>query len=171
MDDIVWKPILITNGKYSVSNTGLIKNNDTNRLRKLIVRKDKGYYRVPVVISGGPKDLSVHREVTKAFIPNPCNKPCINHIDGVKTNNVVSNLEWVTIKENTIHAYRIGLMNIKRCRQRKLSNEQIEQIVKEYVRNSREFGTTALGIKYNVSPVTIWEVLKKSLLTAEQRMW
>lgn len=56
------------------------------------------------------KAFSIHREVAKAFIPNPENKPCVNHIDCNKQNNNVSNLEWVTYAENTKHASQNGLI-------------------------------------------------------------
>lgn len=68
-----------------------------------------GYARVSLYLSSGRKDVKVHRLVAEHFIPNPDNKPFINHRNGVKTDNSVNNLEWVTAKENTLHAWKKGL--------------------------------------------------------------
>ena len=55
------------------------------------------------------KTVKVHRLVAKSYIPNPQNKPEVNHKDGNKQNNHVSNLEWVTSSENGLHSYKLGL--------------------------------------------------------------
>jgi hypothetical protein len=60
-----------------------------------------------VCVSG--RNACVHRVLAECFIPNPDNKPCVNHIDGNKLNNSLDNLEWATYSENNQHAYNIGL--------------------------------------------------------------
>ena len=59
-------------------------------------------------------NLYIHRAIALAFIPNPENKPCINHKDGNKLNNSIDNLEWCTHQENMIHAGKTGLLYISR---------------------------------------------------------
>ena len=71
---------------------------------------EKGYLRINVCINGKNKRYRIHRLVAQAFIPNPENKPQVNHIDGNKQNNCVGNLEWVTDEENKKHATENGLV-------------------------------------------------------------
>lgn len=98
-----WKYIDGSDNAY-ISTLGRIQRNGKN----VIPTEDsEGYLRVGV---GKIRDR-VHRFVAKAFIPNPEHKPYVNHIDGNKKNNVVSNLEWVTAKENSEHASRTGLLS------------------------------------------------------------
>lgn len=66
-----------------------------------------GYVNVCVCKNGKVKTLRLHRVVAEAFIPNPENKPQVNHKDGNRKNNDLKNLEWVTASENHIHAYRV----------------------------------------------------------------
>lgn len=95
-----WKLIEGFDGVYSVSNYGEVRNNKTGKLMK--PRKNEtGYLRINLTKNGKPKCMRVHRLVAQAFIPNPENKPEVNHIDFNRENNCVSNLEWVTNQENT----------------------------------------------------------------------
>lgn len=94
---------------YLISPKGDIYSLKKRRLLKQKIQSN-GYYAVCVFDKyGKEKTVLVHRLVAMAYIPNPENKPQINHIDGNKQNNHVSNLEWVTGSENQKHAYRNGL--------------------------------------------------------------
>lgn len=108
-----WKDIEGTGGIYEVSNTGKIRSNNYlghGSQKELMLAKDKkGYLRVRIYIGGLRKTIKVHRAVAIAFIPNPENKPEVNHKDGDKANNCVDNLEWATSSENVKHAYKSGL--------------------------------------------------------------
>lgn len=101
--EVIYLPELDVN----VSEDGVVTG-----YRKKLFREYKhqtcraGYKRVHITTSGKRKCCGVHRLVAMAFIPNPHNKPDVNHIDGIKANNHVSNLEWVTEKENTQHAMK-----------------------------------------------------------------
>ena len=88
---------------YEVSNLGRVRKN--GKLTPLH-RAGKGYLRTTLQKDGKQKQDYIHRIVAKNFIPNPENKPTVNHIDGNKDNNRVSNLEWATYRENNIHAIK-----------------------------------------------------------------
>lgn len=121
----MWKLIPNTDGLYYASEDGQIKSDP--RMRKYnahgkqseYLRKGKilkqainshGYPCVTIkYLDGHQRVVGVHRLVALAFLPNPDNKPQINHIDGNKQNNHVSNLEWCTASENLKHAFRTGL--------------------------------------------------------------
>lgn len=97
---------------YSVNSKGEIISNATNPFYKMekdkkLIQKEKtgGYLNVCLVCNDGTKKwCRVHRIVAKAFVPNPENKPQVNHKDGNKHNNAISNLEWMTAQENSRHA-------------------------------------------------------------------
>lgn len=141
LDGEEWKEIPGFNGAYMVSNYGrvlsvsrIVRSGKTNfvKTKDIIMTKrpnKKGYDKVCLNLNGKTKSVFVHRLVAIAFIANPNNKPQVNHIDGNKSNNLVSNLEWCTNGENQIHAYRLGLNKVTgRAGRKKRRVRQIDPI-------------------------------------------
>ena len=104
LDGEIWKPISDYDG-YEVSNFGRVKSFKYNSPR-ILKPELRGVY---LSVNLYNKHFQVHRLVALAFIPNPDNKPQINHIDGHKLNNYAGNLEWTTASENIQHAFATGL--------------------------------------------------------------
>lgn len=156
----IWKDIQCYEEKYQVSNFGRVKFKSTNAL--LSQRKDRyGYLKVSLEIPT-IKQLtkSVHKLVATTFIPNPENKPQINHIDTIKTNNHMSNLEWVTASENMNHAfvniefkYPTGAKHWKTT----ITLKDINQMV--MLRN-RGMYLKDIAKQFNLSTPTICDILK-----------
>lgn len=90
---------------YSVSNLGRVRNDKSGK--QLKPYNMLGYTQVTLRHGGMSVKHTIHRLVAKAFIPNPEGKPQVNHIDGIRSNNCVDNLEWCTSHENNLHAYRV----------------------------------------------------------------
>jgi len=114
MKSEVWKPVPEYEGHYEVSSLGNVRGigryvdtkSGSSRIapRQLKCQSTTDYPRVHLSKDGAGKHYLVHRLVALAFLPNPENKPQVNHIDGDKANPVLSNLEWVTNSENVRHS-------------------------------------------------------------------
>lgn len=113
----MWKKIIIDNviTNYSVNEEGKVKNDITDK--ELSPRVQQGYKHVTIYINKKPKSCRVHRLVATAFIPNIENKPYVNHLNGIRSDNRMENLEWVTPSENTQHAVDTGLFKPTREKQ------------------------------------------------------
>lgn len=120
----IWIPVKGFEGGYEVSNLGRIKslkrvevctwiNKTPTRVRPEIIMKPtmgkRGYYEVYLHFKGVKKRCKFHRLLATAFIPNPENKPYINHKNGIKSDNSFDNLEWCNASENVTHAIKTGL--------------------------------------------------------------
>jgi hypothetical protein len=111
MENEIWKDIKDFEGLYQVSNKGRVKslkrlylsaNGGQRHIEEHIVKTQysKGYLRIHICKNGKYYSKSVHRLVAEAFISNPENKPCVDHINGKRDDNRIENLKWCTIKEN-----------------------------------------------------------------------
>lgn len=120
---------------------------------KNITKRKDGYW----IYSDGKKTKYYHRYLAEKFIPNPQNKPDVNHIDGNKSNFDLSNLEWVTKKENRQHANQNGLWGMNILKKRKLTWKQVDEIRNKYV--PFKYSIKKLSKEYSVDYKTIWDLL------------
>ena len=111
MEIEIWKGVFDYEGLYQVSNWGRVKSFQWKKNWEIRAtpKDDKGYCHIALSKNDKTKPCKVHRLVAMTFIPNPENKYSVNHIDGDKENNHVSNLEWATRKEQYQHAKETGL--------------------------------------------------------------
>jgi len=168
-----WRDIENYEGLYQISNLGQLKsaakkwiagNHNSNRMKNetlLIQHNDKyGYLSVRLYKNGESKIEKIHRLVAKSFIPNLENKPCINHINGIKSDNSIKNLEWCTYSENTIHSFKNNLqvsLKGQKHPMHKLTEIQIKEIRKKYI--PKKYNTYILAKEYNMHQSTISDIV------------
>lgn len=157
----IWKDIPDFNGLYQVSNLGNVRSLITNRLLKI---NGDNYGYLQVILYKDKKRITgkVHRLVAKAFIENQYNKPQVNHKDGNKLNNHVSNLEWMTNKENKRHAMDTGVtkMHINT----RIGNIKSKGTVILNVQNGVYYKSPSEACKdYNVNAGTVRRWIQKEM--------
>lgn len=120
------------------------------------------YYYVMLCKDGKTKKKRLHRLLADNFIPNPKNKPIVNHKDGDKLNNSLDNLEWATNAENIRHAYKIGLIQPKRGGlngNSVLTIDEVRQIRQIAYNRGKNYNRKELSLRYGVSECTIKEIV------------
>jgi hypothetical protein len=172
----IWKPIVGYENFYEVDNVGNIRSLDKltrNGNKNPVIKKGKpirankvkdGYLAVGVRGEFGKRiTCQVHRAVAMAFIPNPLNKPTVNHKNGIKSDNRVENLEWATRSENSVHALKTGLKIPQKGSQMSESKLVESQIV--FMRNlylDAAVTYVELAKIFSVKKPTIGDVIRRT---------
>lgn len=142
---------------YFITEDGQVINTKTKRTMKLFPNT-KGYLRVVLSEDGYQKRYFVHRLVAEKYVPNPENKPQVNHKDGNKLNNHYTNLEWVTNQENRAHAVENGLHKSTKGEERAnhiLTEEDVKWMRDNYVKGKGpEFAK-----KFGISKQTVLNII------------
>ena len=166
MAEEIWKSVDGYEGLFEVSSFGRVrsvqKRDRRGHLHKSRIMKQQmsktGYRIVTFTVNGKGSTKKVHRLVATAFLPNPENKPEVNHLDGNTCNNNVSNLEWATPSENILHSFReLGRKPSGNCISalsvnKKLTDEQAE-LVRHDTRIAEE-----IAREYGVCKKTIYRI-------------
>lgn len=150
-----WKTINV-NPIYEISSFGNIRFKFISK--KVPIFNVLGYKRSNIGIGKNRKSVSIRRMVAIAFIPNPENKPQVNHINGIKTDNRVENLEWCTASENIIHSFRVLNKQINKGEKCNLSKLKENDII--FIReNKNKFTVKEYCEMFNISQSAICNIL------------
>lgn len=146
----VWRKVDFLPSHFEISNKGRIKNTKTNNILKGW-KNPKGYLVISICVNNKTTTHLKHRLVAKAFIPNPNNYDQVNHINGNKLDNTVSNLEWCNNTHNITEAYKNNLITTNR-----LSSEQRDSIVykrdvlnMKFIEIAKELGINESSVRGN----------------------
>jgi hypothetical protein len=129
----IWKDIKGYEGLYRVSNLGRVmslKFRQTNRDKILTTRlSNSGYKCTGLTKEYKTRELFVHRLIAMAFIPNAENKEQVNHINGIKIDNRIENLEWLSRPDNQKHAYANGLNRVSELQKQRISDAKSTSVI------------------------------------------
>lgn len=103
-----WVKIL-RNSNYSINEDGEVRNDNTGNIKSPFTNKKNKYLMVDLWKDNKSQKVPIHRLIAEAFIPNPENKPCVDHIDGNRQNNSIENLRWATYSENNSRFKTVGV--------------------------------------------------------------
>lgn len=150
--------------KYMISNFGRVKNNK-NRILKTSTHRD-GYKQIGLRKNKKSYERKIHRLVAIAFIPNPKNKPVVNHIDEDRENNQADNLEWMTIKENNLYGNHMdNIFKSQGYKNRKFPpSSQKKKITAIYLKNNKTINFNSVkeaSVSLGISASAISNVLTK----------
>ena len=167
MEKEIWKPVKGYEEYYEISSYGRLKRlartwvsgihgNAKNRRKETITQGNKnnyGYMSFDLCKDGKSKKTKIHRLVAQHHLPNPNNHKVVNHIDGDKSNNHVSNLEWCSHKTNNEHAY------INKLRKPKLTNEEVIKIRRLYAEG--KYSMRKLAEMHGVEYRSVWCIIHR----------
>ncbi len=160
----IYKDVKGYEGLYQVSNLGNVKSLHGKGKIMRLGKMKKGYLLVELSKNAVRKGVLVHRLVALAFIPNPENKPQINHKDGVKSNNNLSNLEWVTAIENSRHSITSGLQKKEKgekCNSAKLTERNVLEIRRLFSRD--RLSKRQIAEMFNCSEMNIYYIVNRKI--------
>lgn len=165
----IWKAVNGYEGIYEVSNKGSVRSlprvtcrgqKRNGKILKLVKWGMPSYLGVYLCKDGTEKRVLVHRLIAQTFIPNPNNKPEVNHIDGDRFNNTVENLEWATPKENVRHAYDTGLAAGLKGERNGCSKLTENQVLEIYERGNKGESQRSLAREFGVVQNTVGQILR-----------